>query len=375
VIDFDEFCVMEIRMNRIRPRPDLIDYRDYLDTKMISKLEHLALLHDPSGKGLIGKPQLYAILEILGCTRAQEDVDEVFSEADIQGEGELEFPAFCAVCAVLLRRRKRTNYREFLTTEQVMAWSHLFRMVDEHNLGSIQFKDLERLLKSVGLTLKRNQLRSLFNEFDADKSGDIDFEEFCVMILRLRGMKKYRTINTETCSCWELWKKEHFTIAELKNSGFGLADFKEAGIPVGLVYKEGHATALQLRHAGFTPAELRRGGVGVIELRSCGFSLADLRNAGFSLTSVRTANCNLRGSLAAGNLTPLPQQRPNSTPVLSCMARSRNASKGFPQFEAGIPVDLGYIPPRPMTAMIRDHTDWSPSGIAHATLSVRPVTS
>jgi Ca2+-binding EF-hand superfamily protein len=370
LIEFDEFCFMEIRSSRSRPRPDLIDYRNYLDATAIAKLEHITLLHDPFGKGSVGKPQIYQVLELAGCTgRAQEDIDEVFAEADSEGTGELDFGRFCALYAVLMRKRKHINYREFLTAEQVRAWRDLFSMVDEHGKGRIGFGAVDALFQRLGLKLRKQMLRSLFQEFDTDGSGDIDFEEFCVMILRIRGTRRIRTINPSTCNCWDLWTQEHFTIAELTSSGFGLIDFKKAGIPVGAVYKSGHASALQLRRAGFSSIELRRGGVSANELRRCGFSLTDLRTAGFSVPSVQAANRSLRSCLTSGDLSSLPQQRPRSTPVLPSMARNGLKSRGFPQFEAGVPCPLGKLPPRPLTPMIRDHTDYRGS------LNFRPETS
>lgn len=38
-------------------------------------------------------------------------------------------------------------------------------------------------------------------------SGDIDFEEFCVMLLRLKGLRRQQVICPSTHSCDDLWRR------------------------------------------------------------------------------------------------------------------------------------------------------------------------
>ena len=90
---------------------------------------------------------------------------------------------------------------------------------------------------SVCFHIAEAQLREFFQYFDTDGSGLMDFEEFCVMLLRratgkhkcsadrqgeincgisrhmwhanisarVRNLKKSRIVSPETCSCSELW--------------------------------------------------------------------------------------------------------------------------------------------------------------------------
>jgi Ca2+-binding EF-hand superfamily protein/ribosomal protein L13E len=351
LIDFEEFCVMEIKINRVRLRPDLIDYRDYLEGKIITKMGHLFHKRDSFGRGLLGKAEAQHILEFVGCRVVQEEFDEIYSEAELNDSSEIDFGRLCALYVVLKKKRKRINYREFLTNEQVRGYREMFKMTDTDGSGQVNKSELDQMLRNLGLVLKKPQLKVLFDDFDVDGSGDIDFEEFCVMMLRLRGARRMRAVGPSTCKCSDLWLKEGFTIKELQSSGFSLDDFKKAGISIGTMYREGSVSALELRRAGFSPAELRRGGVSAQELRRCGFSLADLRIAGFSGTTVQAANKMLKNSLSAGDLSDLPQQRPYETRM----------SQTFPQFEQGVPCRFGNLQPlRQMTPMIREHTDWNP---------------
>mmetsp|Transcript_56012 Transcript_56012/g.173936 ORF Transcript_56012/g.173936 Transcript_56012/m.173936 type:complete len:444 (+) Transcript_56012:82-1413(+) len=358
VIEFEELCVLEIKMSRARPRADLIDYRDYLDEKDIRQLETLFVQQDPFGRGSVGITELQRIIEILGSNAPQEEVEEIRAEIDKEDTGEIEFDGLCAFWAVLTKARKRINYREFLTAEQVAGFRQMFGMFDGRGKGSITRSELDQLFRHLGVALKKAQLTALLNDFDTDGSGDIDFDEFAVMMLRLRGLRRKRCISPETCSCEQLWREENFTIRELQQSGFGLLDFRKVGIPVGKIYNEGKVSALELRRAGYTSAELRRGGVGVGELRSCGFSLADLRNAGFSDVALAETNRSLRSSLSMGDLSVLPQQRPR-TKLEPLPGKGRSGSVLVSQLQIPAPCPWT-IPPRQMTPQIREHTDWRP---------------
>lgn len=353
-VEFEELCVLEIKMSRTRPRADLVDYRDYLDERTIHQLETLFVQQDPFGRGSIGLTELHRIIEIMGCKAPQEEVEEVRAEVDKDDTGEIEFDKLCSFWAVLNKQRKRINYREFLSTEQVAGFRRMFEMFDTRGAQTISRYELDQLFRHQGLALKKQQLNSLLRDFDADGSGDIDFEEFCIMMLRLKGLRRRRCINPDTSNCMDLWREEHFSIRELQQSGFGVEDFRKVGIPVGKIYAEGRVSALELRRAGYTSTELRRGGVGVNELRSCGFSLADLRNAGFSDLALAKANKALRLSLSTGDLSVLPQQRPRSRADFG-KGRAGSTATGT------TPLPCPWVvPPRQMTPQIREHTDWRP---------------
>lgn len=365
LVYFEELCVMDIKMSRLRPRPGLINYKEYLDAKTIAKLEHAFVQNDPFGRGALGLTELFRIFEMVGCNAPQEEIEAAMQDVDPDGSSELGFTMVCALFAVLARRRKRLNYREFLTTEQVWSYRKMFRQAVQLEAaghsgqdwsgggcddgGRIGRTELDQLFRRCGIVLKKHQMKALFDDFDVSGSGTIDFEDFCVMMLRIRAQRRVRDINPSTHNCWSLWKEEQFSIKELQQSGFTLLDFKKVGIPVGSIFRESGASVLELRRAGYTPTELRKGGVGALELRACGFSLADMRNAGFSDFCLQSVNRKLRSTLSVGDLSALPQQRPLHA----------NSSLGnFPRFQPGTTCPLGPIPPRQMTPMLREHTDW-----------------
>jgi len=210
-------------------------------------------------------------------------------------------------------------------------------------MGSMQ--ELDRILQRIGFVLKPKQLKSAIKGFDIDERGEIDFEEFCVMMCRMCRKRRQRLINPDTCNCRQLYRDDRFTVKELFLAGFKLPDLKLAGVSVRDIRNEG-ITALDFRRAGYLPAELRRGGVNLTELRGCGFSLTDLRLAGFSDGAVSEVNRLLRNSISVGNLAMLPQRNPMT-------ARTIYPKDTLKHLPVNHPLRL-------MTPMIREHTDWNP---------------
>lgn len=362
-IEFEEFCMLEIMMSDAKPRADLINYRDYVPDKTVKQLSGLCMQHwqqnGETEQGLVDLDATCKILETLGCKAGSAAVEAIFQQIGPEGDsgGPIDFEALCCVWAIASKLRRKCNYREFLTNQQVASFKKLFNTGTKNEKGCISFGELELILRRLGLQVKKSQMSYLMHNFDTDDSGDCDFEEFCVMMLRLKGIRRNRVINPDTCSCGKLWLEDNFNIKELQQSGFGLKHFREVHIPVGNLVKEGGISALEFRRAGYTPMELRRGGLGAEELRRCGFSLGDLRNAGFSDGVLRTANKTLQSSFTAGDLSPLPQQRPASR------GRCGPFRGATPLLNAGSaqmapPRQTWQLPPRPMTQMIREHTDW-----------------
>ncbi|CAE8654987.1 unnamed protein product [Polarella glacialis] len=291
-------------------------------------------------------------MEILGCKATSEEVEDVWTDGDKNGSGLIDFAAFASFWAVVTKTRKRTNYREFLTREDVLEMRRSFAEASTRPGGdNITRGELDLLFRKMGFPLKKHQLTALMRDFDSDGSGDIDFEEFCVMMLRLKGGRRLRKISPATHFCEDLWKNENFTVKELQKSGFGLTHFKQVGIPVGQIIQDIPVTALEMRRSEYTASELRRGGMGAAELRSCGFSLAELRVAGFSDSVLRQTNGTLRKCLGSGDLSVLPQQKPVLVPGIGTKSSAI-------QWLAS-PAKWTSVP-RPVTPRIREHTDWRP---------------
>lgn len=209
-IDFEELCTLEIKMSGARPRADLIDYRDYLTERQISKLEGVFLRYDRRNTGYIGLENFCSIVESLApwtektpvekrATRA--DYEDALAEVDPGCVGSINFHQLCAGFAVLTKARKLINYREYLQQDEVVEYRRIFKHTTERKGQSgLSKSDLDKSLRRMGAKLSKLQLKEFFEYFDTDGSGLMDLDEFCVMIVRVRALTKFREISPETCS-------------------------------------------------------------------------------------------------------------------------------------------------------------------------------
>ncbi|CAJ1353942.1 unnamed protein product, partial [Effrenium voratum] len=393
-IEFEELCMLEIKMSGARPRADLIDYREYLTERQAARLETEFLRCDRKNTGFIGLDGFISIVERLAYwtpktpaeqRATRQDYEDVLAEVDPRGLGHINFHQLCSGFAVLTKARKLVNYREYLQSDEVAEYRRIFKHTTERKGQSgLTKKDLDKILRRMGAVLGKQQLTEFFQYFDTDGSGLMDFAEFCVMIVRykgalarpadlwdptlVRGLQKFRDLSGEL-DCQQLWLEEQFTVEELQQSGFTLEDLKSAGISIAALHKEGGFSALELRRAGFSAKELKQGGVPLMDLRSgssdpkllryvirvCGYSLMELRLAGFSAQALEGINRQLLGSFSEGDLSVLPRMAPR--PLVKGFALS---SAGFALFKAKGAEPGFVLPPlqRQMTPMIREHTDW-----------------
>eukprot|EP00441_Pelagodinium_beii_P039167 CAMPEP_0197626518 /NCGR_PEP_ID=MMETSP1338-20131121/5447_1 /TAXON_ID=43686 ORGANISM="Pelagodinium beii, Strain RCC1491" /NCGR_SAMPLE_ID=MMETSP1338 /ASSEMBLY_ACC=CAM_ASM_000754 /LENGTH=463 /DNA_ID=CAMNT_0043197059 /DNA_START=38 /DNA_END=1430 /DNA_ORIENTATION=- len=371
-VEFEELCLLEIKMSRTRPKASLLDYNNYLTQRVLAKLEEWFTLNDMLDEGSISTDAIMQIAEQQNVKASQEEIEEAIEDIDPEGKGAVNFDKFCAFWAVVIKARHLVNYREFLSTTEVDTYRSVFEKAATAD-GNLDLKAFDKALRQHGVVLKRNQLKGLFQDFDNDGSGGIDFEEFCVMMLRLRGLRRTRVISPETHSCAQLWHEEGFTIPELKRSGFGLRDFRKVGIPVGKLHREGEYSALELRQAGYAAHDLRRGGLGLVDLRSCGYSLADLRLAGFSATALAEANKSIHSCLSTGHLEMLPHIRPRTNTTQH--EKRHNAFEVLPNGDVSKVVNPGSPPAsgwRQMTPVIREQPIGSPGFSVTALCEMSP---
>merc|ERR1719453_1739277 len=115
--------------------------------------------------------------------------------------------------------RKRINAREYIPKEDIITYRQAFDKFDYTGDGTISSKELDALLRKMGLVLRFDQVEALMAKFDANQSGELDFTEFLSIMVDLKKLRRLRKINPNTCSARGL-KDEGFTAAEVKGSGF-----------------------------------------------------------------------------------------------------------------------------------------------------------
>jgi Ca2+-binding EF-hand superfamily protein len=57
-------------------------------------------------------------------------------------------------------------------------FSRLFKIMDDNGNKKLEFEEFRKGVTEYGLSYSKDEIREIFNIFDKDRSGTIDFEEF-----------------------------------------------------------------------------------------------------------------------------------------------------------------------------------------------------
>jgi len=76
------------------------------------------------------------------------------------------------------------DYLAGLTEEQIESFRKYFTMFDKEKKGYIHTSQIGQILRTMGQAFQDRDLKQLIKEFDADGSGEIEFEEFAGLVAR-----------------------------------------------------------------------------------------------------------------------------------------------------------------------------------------------
>ena len=257
------------KVQRREIKADCIDYKDYLDAARIEKYNDLFARYDTTGDGCIDANELYELFRSLHVTMEKEAIQEVITEVDKDGNGEIDFEEFCCMLVKITGAQKQIKMREYLAQDQIEEYRRSFQKFDQDGSGSIGIAELELLFSRLNIRLTRKQLEVLLTKFDTDGSGAIEFDEFCSMMVRLKKMDRKRKIDPTTHDASVL-RMEGFGVKELKSYGFMPAELREAGFSARNIAMCNFKT-ITMRMAGFDARALQRAGLSCYELKLAGW--------------------------------------------------------------------------------------------------------
>merc|ERR1719169_338267 len=96
------------------------------------------------------------------------------------------------------------------TDDQKKEFRKNFNLFDKKRTGSIPIADMGTVLRSLGQNPTEAELAALMEEVDKDKSGTIEFDEFCDLMSRTN--KSHDQIEDEI--------KQAFLTFDADNSGY-----------------------------------------------------------------------------------------------------------------------------------------------------------
>ena len=128
---------------------------------------------DKDGNGSLEKEEiLQGYEEHFGIQITSEQVDQMFTAVDLDGNNEIDFTEF--VMATM-------SEKDLVTSDRLKA---AFSMFDKNKSGAISPEEIKEVL-GFG-TDENEQLDVLIAEIDENGDGEIQFDEFCTMMRNIQ---------------------------------------------------------------------------------------------------------------------------------------------------------------------------------------------
>ena len=151
-------------------------------------------MFDADNSGTITTEELTQALKQLGhqnASRAQ--LLKMVQRADKDNSGTIDFPEFLEMIGDQLADLSQINSARSSALssrlprdELIEASKALFEEFDADGSGAISVDELTEIFKKLGSQKSESEIRQLVLEVDQDQSGEIEFDEFLVLIERLR---------------------------------------------------------------------------------------------------------------------------------------------------------------------------------------------
>eukprot|EP00930_Biecheleria_cincta_P055678 TRINITY_DN41978_c0_g1_i1.p1 TRINITY_DN41978_c0_g1~~TRINITY_DN41978_c0_g1_i1.p1 ORF type:complete len:532 (-),score=109.79 TRINITY_DN41978_c0_g1_i1:129-1682(-) len=142
----------------------------------IKALQETFTSMDKNGDGSLTTQELHEALGKAGLLESVPDLNEIVSGIDVNHSGVIDYREFLA--ATLDKRS---------LLQDTVLWQ-AFAFFDKNDDGKISRKELQDVLADDGVkSLFAEELEHLMNEVDTNGDGEIDFEEFKVMMIKDLG--------------------------------------------------------------------------------------------------------------------------------------------------------------------------------------------
>merc|ERR1719312_783025 len=127
---------------------------------------------DKDGSGAISQDELLGVMRAMGQNPTEDEVLNLMMEADLDGNGTIEFQEF----SELMKEKYRFE-------DQESDLKEAFKLFDRDRDGFITLKELKKVSQILGNLMEQEELEEFMREADVDGNGQLDYEEFCKMML------------------------------------------------------------------------------------------------------------------------------------------------------------------------------------------------
>lgn len=140
---------------------------DIQQHKQRLRLRAVFNLADTDRTGCIEIDELPPLLQTLGhLTLSRAEIEAKVKEMDLDCTGDISFDEFAL----------------WMQNHQEKELLECFNYFDRNNSGTISIVELAQMIRSMGEQMTMEQIKALAERVDSDNSGEIDCDEFCVLL-------------------------------------------------------------------------------------------------------------------------------------------------------------------------------------------------
>ncbi|CAL5413408.1 unnamed protein product [Camellia sinensis] len=174
-----------------------------LNADQIVEFQEAFSLFDKDGDGCITVEELATVIRSLDQNPTEEELQDMISEVDSDGNGTIEFTEFLNLMANKMKfgRVKKTEKNEeeaklglfgiekytkgLKETDAEEELKEAFKVFDKDQNGYISANELRHVMINLGEKLTDEEVDQMIKEADLDGDGQVNYEEFVKMMMTI----------------------------------------------------------------------------------------------------------------------------------------------------------------------------------------------
>lgn len=152
---------------------------------------------DTDGSGKIDFREFKILARKLGVEMSDQELKKSIEAVDTDGNLELDFDEFTIWLQSaqaegtdpfsMLKVKIKAQGKKALSNTQIQGLKECFNHFDKDGSGSIDREELGEVFAAFGQEMSEEELEQLMDDVDDDKSGEIEFEEFLMLMVNNFG--------------------------------------------------------------------------------------------------------------------------------------------------------------------------------------------
>ncbi|KAG6664809.1 hypothetical protein I3843_02G103100 [Carya illinoinensis] len=147
---------------------------EVLSEEQVVEFKEAFGLFDGDGDGCITLEELATVIRSLDQNPTEEELQDMLSEVDADGNGTIEFAEFLNL---MVKKMKETDAEEEL--------KEAFKVFDKDQNGFISASELRHVMINLGEKLTDEEVQQMIREADLDGDGQVNYEEFVKMMMAI----------------------------------------------------------------------------------------------------------------------------------------------------------------------------------------------